>query len=117
MRQNFLWKILCAVDVTVNELSNVFGNKIEKENFLYSVTDTEDPSTSVQIEISYNTETTEDSADNEDKKIEIKKGTISCEKNRKSRWKCIYLNLFKKHFIVYITKEEGSLGTEVKTQK
>ena len=68
----------------MNELSNVFGNKIEKENFLYSVTETEDPSTNVQIEISYNTETTEDN-DNEDKKIENKKGTISCEKNRKSR--------------------------------
>jgi len=74
----------CAVDVTVNELSNAFGNDIEKENFLYSVTETDDPSTSVQMEISYNTETTEDSADNEDKKIDIKKGTISCEKNRKS---------------------------------
>ena len=75
----------CAVDVTVNELSNAFGNDIEKQNFLYSVTETEDPSTSVQMEISYNTETIEDSADNENKKIDIKKGTISCEKNRKSR--------------------------------
>ena len=72
-------------------MSIAFGNKIEKESFLYSVKETEDPSTSVQKEISYKTETTEDSADNEDKKIVIKQGTNSCEKNRKSRWKCIFV--------------------------
>ena len=65
------------MDENLIQLSNAVGNNIEKQNFLYSVTETE--------EISYNAETTKNSDDNENEKNKSKEDKNSYKKRRRSR--------------------------------
>ena len=66
-----------VVDEILIEWSNSVGNNIEKQNFLCSVTETE--------EISYNTETTKNSDDNENEINKSKEDKNSYKKRRRSR--------------------------------
>ena len=84
-QSNEIW-IFGAVDETVGELCNTYEEDLEKENFLYSVTETEEPSTSVQIEV-YNTKTNENCINNDDQKNESRIRSMQCNDNqKKSRW-------------------------------
>ena len=49
------------MDVDVDELSKAYGEEIQKENFLYSVPESEESSTSVQLDV-------ENTINNEDQK-------------------------------------------------
>ena len=66
------------MDVDVDELSKAYGEEIQKENFLYSVPESEESSTSVQLDV-YNT------INNKDQENDCKTKSKCNEKKIKSR--------------------------------